>query len=96
MYLIFEFHLLSLTELRENGLMNFWDTWFRPIPPQCAAHVKGQAEKEFGKESEKNHGLRRLSLRNLTGAFVVLFIGVGLSFVAFIYEHTSAYIRARE
>ena len=77
-----------LYELRENGIFDFWDSWYRPMPRQCAANLKGKAEKEFG-----NHGLRRLSLKNLTGAFIVLSVGIGLSLVAFIYEYFSVIIR---
>ena len=67
--------------MAENGLMNFWETWFRPIPPQCSANVKGQVEK-----GAKQPELRRLSLKNLTGAFVVLIVGISLSLVIFIQQ----------
>ena len=52
------------------------------MPRQCAANLKGKAEKE-----SEYHELRRLSLKNLTGAFVVLSIGIGLSLLAFVNEH---------
>ena len=78
----FNFFINRLNELRENGLFDFWDLWFRPMPRQCAANLKGKAEKE-----SEYHGLRRLSLKNLTGAFVVLSIGIGLSLLAFVNEH---------
>ena len=91
MQLQFTFVDSRLTELIEYGILNYWETWFRPIPPQCTPNVKGQAEKE-GNRSE----LSRLSLKNLTGAFVVFFIGIGLSFVVFIYEHISALLHVKK
>jgi hypothetical protein len=63
--------------LQENGLADFWDTWFRPMPPQCP----GKAQS--GKKTNK---LSPLSLKNVIGAFVVLLIGFSLSLLAFLGE----------
>jgi hypothetical protein len=63
--------------LQENGLVNFWDTWFRPMPPQCTG------KPQTGNKTKK---LSPLSLKNLTGAFVVLSVGLSLSLLAFLGE----------
>jgi hypothetical protein len=63
--------------LQEIGLVNFWDTWFRPMPPQCTG------KPQTGNKTKK---LSPLSLKNLTGAFVVLLIGLSLSLLAFLGE----------
>ncbi|EFX82391.1 hypothetical protein DAPPUDRAFT_316802 [Daphnia pulex] len=67
----------GVLNLQEIGLVNFWDTWFRPMPPQCTG------EPQTGKKSNK---LSPLSLKNLTGAFVVLSVGLSLSLLAFLGE----------
>jgi hypothetical protein len=63
--------------LQEIGLVNFWDTWFRPMPPQCTG------KPQTGNKTKK---LSPLSLKNLTGAFVVLLVGLSLSLLAFLCE----------
>ena len=68
-------------ELYENGIFNHWDLWIRPYPRQCTANVNGLAEKQT-----KEVKLRRLSLKNLTGAFIILSIGLGLSFLVCMCE----------
>ena len=70
-----------MTELRENGLYDFWDVLMRAYPPQCWAAVHGLAEKQ-----EKTDGPQRLSLKNLTGAFVVFSVGLGVSLLVFLCE----------
>ncbi|XP_046449177.1 glutamate receptor ionotropic, kainate 2-like [Daphnia pulex] len=66
-----------ILELQENGLINYWDTWFRPMPPQCNGKPQIRSKKTK---------LSPLSLKNLTGAFLVLLIGLGLSILAFLVE----------
>jgi hypothetical protein len=65
-----------ILNLQENSLVNFWDTWFRPMPPQC------NGKPQSGKKKE----LSPLSLKNLTGAFLVLLVGMSLSLLAFLGE----------
>ena len=69
-------------ELHENGLFNHWDLWFRPMPPKCSSNIKGTANSN----KPVDGGLRRLSLKNLTGAFVVLGVGIGISLIVFLIE----------
>ncbi|XP_046449196.1 glutamate [NMDA] receptor subunit 1-like [Daphnia pulex] len=68
---------LGILNLQEIGLVDFWDSWFRPMPPQCP----GRPKKE-----KKSNKLSPLSLKNLTGAFVVLSVGLSLSLLAFLGE----------
>ena len=62
-------------------MFTYWDTLIRAYPPQCWAAVHGLAEKH-----EKIDGLRRLSLKNFIGAFLVLLTGMVISFLVFIGE----------
>ena len=53
---------------------------YRRIPPPCLANTKRvKQKKELNNKS-------RLSLKNLTGAFVVLLIGYALALLAFVLE----------
>jgi hypothetical protein len=69
--------LKSILELQQTGIIDFWDTWFRPMPPQCnGKNTQQSAEKK----------LAPLSFKNLTGAFVLLAFGLSLSFLVFLVE----------
>ncbi|XP_046642731.1 ionotropic receptor 21a-like [Daphnia pulicaria] len=69
----------GLLELQQTGMIDYWDLWFRPMPPQCTGNVHS------GKQMPKNK-LKPLSLKNLTGAFLVIAVGFGLSLLAFLGE----------
>ncbi len=64
-------------EIQQIGVVDFWDTWFRPMPPQC------NGKPQSGNKKTK---LSPLSLKNLTGAFLVLLVGLSLSLWAFVCE----------
>lgn len=68
-----------MLELQENGLTDFWDTWFRRMPSQCLENIGN------GHKSKTSKPLS-LSLKNLAGAFLVWLIGISLSFVSFLNE----------
>jgi hypothetical protein len=68
-----------LLDLQQTGLLDYWDLWFRPMSPQCTGNVQS------GKQMPKNK-LAPLSLKNLTGAFLVIAVGFGLSLLAFLCE----------
>jgi hypothetical protein len=68
-------------DLHQTGLIDFWDTWFRPMPPQCTGDIKSGNRKSKNKNSS-------LSIKNLTGPFLVFAVGLSLSFVAFILEQS--------
>jgi hypothetical protein len=66
-----------ILELHQIGLVDFWDAWIRPMPLQCD-----------GKPPivSKKNKVNPLSLKNLTGAFLVLLVGMSLSILAFLGE----------
>ena len=68
-------------EIQEIGLNDYWDVLFYPIFHQCRENM--------GREKIKRSKTTppALTLKNLTGAFIVLFVGLGLSLLAFIHEH---------
>ncbi len=76
---------IRILELLQIGLIDYWDTWFRPMPPQC------NGKPPNGNKTKK---LSPLSLKNLTGAFLVLLVGLSLSILAFLVEKV-IYVRQR-
>lgn len=75
-FLLHSFNSKRILELQQIGLINYWDTWFRPMPPQCDGKPK----------SGKKKKLSPLSMKNLTGAFIILLVGFSLSLLAFLGE----------
>jgi hypothetical protein len=63
-------------EIQQIGVVDFWDTWFRPMPPQC------NGKPHSGNKTKTSP----LSLKNLTGAFLVLLVGLSLSILSFLIE----------
>lgn len=70
-----------LLELQESGLIDYWDLWFRPMSGPCMKNGKGSGFKSQGRNKHPP-----LSLKNLTGAFLVLSIGISLALWAFLCE----------
>ena len=66
-------------EFQQSGFFYLWEDWFNPMPPKCLANTKGRNQKHQTKPSA-------ISLKNLTGAFVVLLTGFSLSILAFLFE----------
>ncbi|XP_059352708.1 glutamate receptor ionotropic, kainate 2-like isoform X1 [Daphnia carinata] len=77
-------------ELQERGLINYWDLWFRPMPVQCTENFKFS-----GLQSSRRENHPPLSLKNLTGAFLVLLVGISLAFLAFLCEQIISMPRGR-
>lgn len=75
--------VLRLLEIAQAGLVDYWDLWFRPMPPQCQQNIKTALDRKTLKMKDKPPAL---TLKNLTGAFLVLLFGLGFSFLAFICE----------
>ncbi|XP_046449181.1 ionotropic receptor 93a-like [Daphnia pulex] len=76
----------GLLELMQIGLIDHWDTWFRPMPPQC------NGKPPNGNKTKK---LSPLSLKNLTGAFLVLLVGLSLSILVFLIEKINSVSKCR-
>ena len=64
-----------ILEMRAIGLIDIWTQWYQPDVRQCL----DEAEKITKTAAQKEP--HRLSLQNLTGAFVVLLIGYVVSFL---------------
>jgi len=67
--------------MREAGLVDHWIKEFRAKAHQC---VKNKRNSKIEKDD-----INPLTLRGLTGAFIVLLAGVVLAFVVFIGERIS-------
>lgn len=61
------------------GLIKYWDLWFRPMSGLCLGNAKGGHRSKPGTQPA-------LSLKNLTGGFIALLIGLSLSFLVFLFE----------
>lgn len=69
--------------MHQNGILRLHWTLDprRTIPPQCkSAKASGNQKKK------KMDQARRLSLKDLTGAFIILIIGWGISLIVFLAE----------
>lgn len=70
--------------MRNFGLLDLWSKWYQPNPQQFL----DTADKMMRQKPSSEKGPPRLSLKNLTGAFVVLLIGCRLvSFIVFLAEN---------
>lgn len=67
-------------ELMQSGLIDYWEIWFRPMPRQCQGKIKSG----YTPPDKNQHP--PLSLKNLTGAFIVITVGLSLSLLAFVCE----------
>ena len=69
----------------QAGLIDYWDVWFRPMPPQCQENIKSYKpiDSKALKTKDKSPAL---TFKNLTGAFIVLLFGLSLSFLTFLCE----------
>ncbi|EFX87007.1 hypothetical protein DAPPUDRAFT_312495 [Daphnia pulex] len=75
----------GLLEIMQAGLVDYWDVWFRPMPPQCQGNIKS-VNPPNTKALKTNNKSPALTLRNLTGAFIVLCFGLGVSCLVFLCE----------
>jgi ionotropic glutamate receptor len=71
--------------MAQAGLFDYWELLFRPVPPQCQENIKTAkpVEHKFLKTKDKSPAL---TLKNMTGAFIVLLFGLGFSFLTFLCE----------
>jgi hypothetical protein len=74
--------------MRDFGLLDIWAKWYQPDIRQCL----DKADKMMQlKTPLKKKDLSRLSLKHLTGAFVVLIVGNVFSLIAFLAEIILSY-----
>lgn len=69
--------------MREMGLISLWERWFEPDIRSCL--LESQIKNRRKKNKQKKP-LVRLTVTNLTGAFVLLAIGYTVSLVIFVKE----------
>jgi hypothetical protein len=77
-----------MLELMETGIIDHWDLWFLPLPIKCMGNIQSGRKPQDGKTKTlrtKNQP-PALSLKNFTGAFVILLFGFSLSILAFLCE----------
>jgi ionotropic glutamate receptor len=68
------------------GLISLWQTWFEPNARPC---LNDKNDNRNVKKKEKKQ-LTRISLANLTGAFVLLAVGCMISVFVFLMEKVVA------
>ncbi|EFX87003.1 hypothetical protein DAPPUDRAFT_312492 [Daphnia pulex] len=76
----------GMLELMQTGIIDYWDLWFRPMPLQCLDNIKSVYKPPNSKTLKMKNRPPALTLKNLTGAFIVLSLGFSLSFLAFLCE----------
>lgn len=69
--------------MREAGLIDLWVKTFKPNARKCMLEENAFKMK---KQTDK-----RLGLENVMGAFVVLAVGILISFIIFVSEETVFY-----
>lgn len=62
----------SITRMREAGLLKYWEIFFQADISQCL--------------TKQEPPIEPLTLKSLTGAFVILLTGFFLSFLLFVVE----------
>lgn len=66
---------IRILELRENGLIDHWDSWFRPVPPRCNHNLRSDY-----KPPKRGNKISPIPLKNLFGALMILVVGCILGF----------------
>lgn len=81
------YYYFRVTETFEYGLHGYWQSLIRRVPTKVKDCWKKSENPEITKRSQTESGeLNKLTLTNLTGAFVILATGCIASFIAFIVE----------
>ena len=69
-------YVCRIIEMNAFGLIDYWIASYTKKPYQCLTKKRGRQRQE----------LSRLSLKNCTGAFIVLLFGIVVSFLVLIVE----------
>lgn len=71
----------------QSGIVDHWDLWFRPMPLQCLPNFQSVYSQPISQKMKmKNKQPPALSLKNLTGAFIILVFGLNISLLTFLGE----------
>ena len=73
--------------MQDFGLSNYWIDRYQPDIHVCLDAAEDQSKKKSKKEKTKP--LTRLTLGNLSGAFILLSVGYLISLLSFITEKIS-------
>jgi hypothetical protein len=90
-----EYQSKRMLELMQTGIIDYWDLWFRPMPLQCLDNIKSVYKPQNSKTLKMKNRPPALTLKNLTGAFIVLALGFSLSFLAFLCEQIISILTRR-
>ena len=74
----------------QTGIIDHWELWFRSMPQKCTGNIKGVHQPQDGKNMDMKNHPPALSLKNLTGAFLIFLLGFSLSLLAFLCEQIVA------
>ena len=76
-----------MLEIQQTGIIDYWEIVLHPMPGQCMANIVNSGKTRPADPADPRRASSAvLSLKNLTGAFVVYLIGLSLSFLAFLCE----------
>ena len=76
-----------MLELMQSGIVDHWDLLFRPMPLQCLSNFQTVYSQPISQKMKmKNKQPPALSLKNLTGAFIILVFGLSISLLTFLGE----------
>jgi hypothetical protein len=75
------FLFYRILRLRETGLISYWEKNFQADPRPC---LNDNSQRRRGRD--KSATPTRLSLKNLSGAFVILVVGYLIAFLVFLNE----------
>lgn len=89
------FAFTSVIETFDYGFHWYWQSLVRPLPT-AARECWWQSERAIRRIKSNSAKPDKLTLTNLTGAFVVLGIGFTASFVAFVSEFLTARLSANK
>lgn len=81
----------SILKMFERGLMNHWMHVYQPDVHKCV----GEWNKLVQRKRNDDSSLPPLSLKNMTGAFAVLFFGCASSLIIFIGEIVCSHCKKR-
>lgn len=75
-----------MLELMQTGIVDHWELWFRPMPLQCLPNFQSVYKPKNSNKMKMKSQPPALSLKNLTGAFIILIFGFSVSLLAFLGE----------
>lgn len=72
---------IRILRVKSAGLLEEWEKWFTPTPFQCL------------KINQRDNSKRRLTLKHLSSAFVIIATGWVFSILVFVIENFTSFLR---